>query len=403
MRLLDRLPPFAWRRKREELQRQRDQALAERDAYLRQRDEALGERNEILRQRDIAIGERTEILRQRDEQIGLKNLLSERAARYTHRADVAMRPAAATGDHLLLFLHLAKTGGMTLADILARNFATEESLQIDMVETNASALGIWSHRTIEQTLGRLQPSEAESLAPALLVYRALVAETAARRLVVCDASLRAGMLLDLADLGDRSSTEEFGRQVLASAESLGQRYRLDRDHGRHVASLAVRLFDELVDEHGLKERQRLLLQVAALLHDVGIYVSLRSHHKHTQYILAASQIFGLSDEETAIVANIARYHRGALPQKTHLPYVALDREDRITVDKLAAILRIANALDAEHVQKVRGLQLVRRDTTWTMQLDGTGDMTMERLAASARSDLFVATFGRQLVIAAAML
>ena len=163
MRLLDRLPPFAWRRKREELQRQRDQALAERDAYLRQRDEALGERNEILRQRDIAIGERNEILRQRDEQIGLKNLLSERAARDSHRADVVMRPAAATGDHLLLFLHLAKTGGMTLADILARNFATEESLQIDMAETNASALGIWSHRTIEQTLGRLQPSQAARL------------------------------------------------------------------------------------------------------------------------------------------------------------------------------------------------------------------------------------------------
>jgi exopolyphosphatase / guanosine-5'-triphosphate,3'-diphosphate pyrophosphatase len=250
---------------------------------------------------------------------------------------------------------------------------------------------------------RLPPSEAETLAPALLVYRALVAETAARRLVICDATLRAGMLLDVADLGDRSSTEDFSRQVLASAESLGQRYRLDRAHGRHVAELAVRLFDELTDEHGLQDRHRLLLQVAALLHDVGIYVSLRSHHKHTQYILAASQIFGLSDEETAIVANIARYHRGALPQRTHLPYVALDREDRITVDKLAAILRIANALDAEHVQKVRGLRLLRHDTTWMMQLDGTGDLTMERLAATARSDLFAATFGRQLVIAAAML
>jgi exopolyphosphatase / guanosine-5'-triphosphate,3'-diphosphate pyrophosphatase len=246
---------------------------------------------------------------------------------------------------------------------------------------------------------RMPPSEAETLAPALLVYRALVAETAARGLAICDASLRAGMLLDIAARGDGVSTEEFGRQVLTSAESLGQRYRLDLAHGRHVADLAVRLFDELADEHGLQARQRLLLQVAALLHDVGIYVSLRSHHKHTQYILAASQIFGLSDEETGMVANIARYHRGALPQKTHLPYVALDREDRITVDKLAAILRIANALDAEHVQKVRGLRLVRRDTTWMMELDSSGDLTMERLAATARSDLFVATFGRQLVIA----
>ena len=78
MHLLDRLPRFAWRRQREELQRQRDQALAERDAYLRQRDEALGERNEILRQRDIALGERNDVLRQHDQQIRLKNWRNQR-------------------------------------------------------------------------------------------------------------------------------------------------------------------------------------------------------------------------------------------------------------------------------------------------------------------------------------
>jgi exopolyphosphatase/guanosine-5'-triphosphate,3'-diphosphate pyrophosphatase len=162
----------------------------------------------------------------------------------------------------------------------------------------------------------------------------------------------------------------------------------------------VRLFDELRDEHGLRDRHRLLLQVASLLHDVGIYVSLRAHHKHSQYILSASQIFGLSDEETAIVANIARYHRRAVPQDTHLPYVALDREDRLVVDKLAAILRVANALDAEHAQKVRDLRVVRHDRAWRLELDGTGDLTMERLAATARADLFADIFGRQLIVTA---
>ena len=187
--------------------------------------------------------------------------------------------------------------------------------------------------------------------------------------------------------------------MLTSAESLGVRYRVDRDHGRHVAVLAVRLFDELGDEHGLGERHRLLLQVAALLHDIGIYVSLRAHHKHSHYILSASQIFGLSNEETAIVANIARYHRRAAPQDTHLPYVALDREDRLVVDKLAAILRLANAMDAEHAQKVRDIRLVRREAAWRLELQGDGDLTMERLAAAARADLFADTFGHQLVIA----
>jgi exopolyphosphatase / guanosine-5'-triphosphate,3'-diphosphate pyrophosphatase len=245
---------------------------------------------------------------------------------------------------------------------------------------------------------RLPGVEAETVGPALLVYRALLSETAARRVVVSDASLRAGMLLDFTDPGGRLSAEDFERQVLASAEALGQRYRLDRDHGQQVALLATRLFDELRSEHSLGDRERLLLKVAALLHDVGVYVSLRAHHKHSQYILAASQIFGLSDEETAIVSNIARYHRRGTPQRSHLPYVALDRQDRLVVNKLAAILRVANALDADHAQKVRDLRIVRRGSSWLLEVEGTGDLTMERLAAMARADMFVETFGRQLVV-----
>ena len=245
---------------------------------------------------------------------------------------------------------------------------------------------------------RLPAVEAETLSPALLVYRQLLAETSARRLVVSDASLRSGMLLDLADAGGGANVADFERQVLASAEAVGRRYRFDAEHGKHVAKLATRLFDEFRDEHRLTDRQRLLLQVAALLHDIGVYVSLRAHHKHSQYILDASQIFGLSHEETSVVANIARYHRRGLPAKTHLPYVALDREDRLVVNKLAAILRVANALDAEHAQKATDLKLIRRSTSWILELNGTGDVTMELLAANARMDLFVETFGRQLVI-----
>jgi exopolyphosphatase/guanosine-5'-triphosphate,3'-diphosphate pyrophosphatase len=245
---------------------------------------------------------------------------------------------------------------------------------------------------------RLPPVDSETLAPALLIYRALLMETAAAAIVVSDASLRAGMLLDLSDPDGQLGAKEFERQVLASADSLGEKYHFDHDHGHHVAKLATRLFDELRDEHDLSDRDRLLLQVAALLHDVGIYLSLRAHHKHSQYILAASQIFGLSAEETAIVSNIARYHRRGLPQRTHVPYVALDRKDRLTVNKLAAILRVANALDAEHEQKVQDLRLVRRARAWVLELSGSGDLTMERLAATARADMFAETFGKPLEI-----
>lgn len=245
---------------------------------------------------------------------------------------------------------------------------------------------------------RLPDVEAETLVPSLLVYRALLSETRARKLVVSDASLRTGLLLDAADPGGRSGAEEFEQQVLASAEALGHKNRFDRAHGRHVAALAMQLFDAFRDDHGLGNRERLLLQVAALLHDIGLYVSLRAHHKHSQYLLAASQIFGLSNDETAIVSNVARYHRRGAPQTSHLPYVALDRQDRLLVNKLAAVLRVANALDAEHLQKVTGLRLRRHDRSWILEIDGTGDLTMELLAAAARADMFADTFGQPLIV-----
>jgi exopolyphosphatase/guanosine-5'-triphosphate,3'-diphosphate pyrophosphatase len=245
---------------------------------------------------------------------------------------------------------------------------------------------------------RLPPVEAATLMPALLVYRTLLGETSARRVVVSDASLRAGVLLDLANADAPAGAEAFEQQVLASAEAVGHKYRFDRDHGRQVAGLAVRLFDELQPEHGLGTRERLLLQVAALLHDIGMYVSLRAHHKHSQYILAASQIFGLSDEETALISNVARYHRGGAPQRSHLPFVALDRQDQLTAIKLSAILRLANALDAEHLQKVKDVRLVRGTRSWTLELSGNGDLTMEQQAGTARSDMFEETFGRPVIL-----
>lgn len=247
---------------------------------------------------------------------------------------------------------------------------------------------------------RLPGVEADTLIPSMMIYSTLLTDTAARRVVVSDASLRTGMLFDLAEPEAQVAARDFEHQVLASAEALGSRFRFDRAHGRHVAMLATRLFDLMQGEHGLTGRERLLLQTAALLHDVGIHVGLRSHHKHSQYLLSASQIFGLSRDETAVVANVARYHRGNLPQRSHLPYMELDQTERMLVNKLSALLRLANALDAEHLQKVRDLRLLTDDSPWVLELVGSGDLTMEQLAGTARSELFVEVFGHDLVVRA---
>ncbi len=247
-------------------------------------------------------------------------------------------------------------------------------------------------------LERLPPAEPETLVPALLVYRELLAETQASEILVSDASLRAGLLLDFVRAEEGHGIEDFGRQVLASAEALGEKYRFDAPHARQVARLSVRLFDDMRAEHGLNARHRLLLEVAALLHDIGNFVNLRAHHKHTQYLLSVAEIFGLSAEDMAVVSNIARYHRRALPQKTHLPYVALDREERVAVDKLAALLRLANALDADHLQKVSDLHVRCDEDGWVVELEGSGDLTIERLVALSRADLFGDVFGKRVVL-----
>jgi exopolyphosphatase/guanosine-5'-triphosphate,3'-diphosphate pyrophosphatase len=248
----------------------------------------------------------------------------------------------------------------------------------------------------------LPQADAETLVPALLAYRELLLETQADRIIVPEASLRAGLLLDLTGGEEAQAIEDVRRQVLASAQALGEKYHYDAAHAKNVAHLAVRLFDELRAEHGLTPRERLLLEVAALLHDIGIYVSLRGHHKHTWYLLSVSEIFGLSREDMAIVANVGRYHRRATPQKSHLAYMSLDSDTRVVVNKLAALLRVSNALDADHLQKVKDVRVVAEDDGWVLEAEGAGDLTMERLVTLSRAEMLAEVFGRRVTFREAL-
>jgi exopolyphosphatase/guanosine-5'-triphosphate,3'-diphosphate pyrophosphatase len=243
----------------------------------------------------------------------------------------------------------------------------------------------------------LSQAEAETLAPALLVYSELVRATNAARITVSNATLRHGLIVDLARSEGGLGIEVFSRQVLASANAVGEKYNYDAKHARHIANLALRLFDELRSEHGLDLRDRLLLEVAALLHDVGLFVNLRAHHKHSQYLISVAEIFGMSRDDLLIVSNIARYHRRGLPQRSHLPYMSLDREAKIVVNKLGSILRMANALDADHSQKVRNVRVRSEGGVIAFEVESVGDVTMERLAFLARSDFFQDAFGRRVI------
>ncbi|NWG11966.1 MAG: Ppx/GppA family phosphatase [Acidobacteria bacterium] len=240
--------------------------------------------------------------------------------------------------------------------------------------------------------------DAETLVPALLTYAQLLKETQAKSVIVSQATIRTGMLQDMLPSEQGKRIRRLTGQILSAARSLGRRYQYDEGHAERVRELSVLLFDELRAEHRLNDDHRLYLQVAALLHDIGIFVNPRGHHKHSFYLIANSGLFGLRQRELEVIAHIARYHRRALPQRTHTAYVALERDERTLVSKLAAILRVANALDKEHLPKVADLRILHEGDQIVLVAPNLSDLTMDRTALAGRSDFFSEVFGKRIVL-----
>jgi exopolyphosphatase/guanosine-5'-triphosphate,3'-diphosphate pyrophosphatase len=245
---------------------------------------------------------------------------------------------------------------------------------------------------------RIPFAEAEGIIPGLLTYKLFLEKTAATELIVPNASIREGMLINLSQGVDPNLQEEFYSQVIASAINLGKKYRFDENHSRHVTALALNLFDALLTMHGMDRRARLLLEVAGLLHDVGMFIRSSGHHKHSQYILANSEIFGLHQEDLDVISNVVRYHRKAPPNATHIAFIALQREDRILVLKLAAILRVADALDRGHAQRIKDIKVEQREDAILITVMGSHDLTLERLGLEEKSDMFQDVFGYKVIL-----
>ncbi len=238
--------------------------------------------------------------------------------------------------------------------------------------------------------------EAETVGPTLLIYNRLAQVFKTRRFLIPKSSLRDGLLREMA--AREHWTKEFSDQVIRSAITLGQRCHFDEAHATHVADLSLQLFRELRPEHQLGKRYELLLHVAALLHEIGMFISNRSYHKHTLYIVMNSDLFGLTKEDMLLIALIARYHRRAAPRPYHEGYTSLDRENRIAVAKCAAILRIADALDSSDKQIVRALEFQREPGQFQITTTGTDDLTLERLALKQKGTMFEDVYGLRVTI-----
>jgi len=186
--------------------------------------------------------------------------------------------------------------------------------------------------------------------------------------------------------------------VLEGLRAFGRRCGYREPHAEQVAQLSLSLFDQTREVHRLGDQERSLLNAAAMLHDVGAFVSYNRHHKHSYYLLYHADLPGFTDRERELVATIARYHRRSPPKDRHLEFQRLNPEERIVVRRLAAILRVADGLDRGHKRHVHRIGVSRRDNAVIIDVVADGGSDLEVWSALQKADLLREVCGGEVKI-----
>jgi len=277
----------------------------------------------------------------------------------------------------------------TLAHELATGHPPE---RVHHLTVSAAAIRALRERLVAMDLrARLKLPGLDALRADIIVAGAVLLDEVLSRLgaaeiILCEWALREGVLIDYIE-SHRTSLVRAARLPdprRRSVLQLAERCRHDDKHARHVARLAVALFDATHERHRFGASERDLLEYAALLHDVGHHISYPAHHKHSYYLIKHGDLHGFSPNELEVVACAARYHRRRRPRKSHAAYAALPRRLRRAVRVLAAILRLADALDRSHRQIVESVRATLRGDTLRLVGEATGDCELERWGASQR-------------------
>ena len=260
-----------------------------------------------------------------------------------------------------------------------------------------SEIMAWYHALPEESLADraqrlgLDVRAAMRLVPAVHMISNLSEDLGIDDILVPRMTLRDGIVADM--LPGSLGPNQLGRNhLVAEAKQLSRQYAMDSSYAENTASLAVQLFNQLADLHGMEERDQHLLEFAAWVHDIGAYVNVRERHKHTQYIIENTDIAGLSAVEKSMVAQIARYHRRSSPKSSHEAFGHLDRDCRVRVRYLAAILRMAYALDVERVQRIKNVRCQVERGTLYVRVDRR-HIALERWSVADKCAMFEEAFG----------
>ena len=245
----------------------------------------------------------------------------------------------------------------------------------------------------------LSPARADIIVGGLAVAAEVLARLEARHLHVSAYGIREGLLLETADVAP--VVADPGEARARSVRTFAERCHYEEPHARHVQRLALQLFDALAKRLGAEAGDREILADAALLHDVGYHINYDGHHKHSYHLILHADLLGMSPEEQVAVANVARYHRGAEPKKKHENFGPLDQAQRDRIERLAAVLRVADGFDRGHIGAVE-----RVDVRWAkgvlrlmpVPAAGATSLRLELWGASRKGDLLARVVGRPVEI-----
>ena len=262
-------------------------------------------------------------------------------------------------------------------------------------------LAMLIHRDLKgrRTIPGLNQDRADIIVAGVVVIDEVMRFFNANRVLINERGIREGLLIkSMKKLGltAGSSTPPTWRD---SIKEFAVSCHVDEQHARHVAGIALSIYDALELPFGLEKPEKKLLEAAAILHDCGYFISYGSHHKHSYHLIRHSELFGFSPRERELIAQIARYHRKSIPKRNHEAFQNLKGKDQVTVARMGGILRLADGLDRRRNGLIREVSCLFGGTTITINLTATEDVSVEIFGANAKKDLFERAFGSSVVFA----
>ena len=242
----------------------------------------------------------------------------------------------------------------------------------------------------------LDPRRADLMVAGAVLLDTLLKRLKAEEITLCDLALREGVLIDYIRGHRRhiKRVDEVPDVRRRSVLELAERCAWETEHSRQVTAIALTLFDYTKRIHELGDREREWLEYAGLLHDIGNHISYGKHHRHSFYLVKNGDLRGFEPEEIDIIALVTRYHRRATPKKEHIGLTDLSKEQRKTVEVLAAFLRLAETLDRSQHGVIRGIEARERLGQLFIKVQAVGDAELEVWAALKQAHAIEEALGK---------